>query len=140
MEEKKIMILTDEKILKEGYLEIWEECPDDEEFVMLKLYCEGICYESKSDNFFSALIDIRKKLEKEGLQILCNGAAINVYPSNMQLSMGTCSKAYKMRLYKSAITNDLVDIFDFDNTLSFVSIDEQLAFYQKWMDSILRDK
>ncbi|MEH7304129.1 hypothetical protein [Neobacillus drentensis] len=55
------------------------------------------------------------------LQIICNGAALNVYPSPMALSMGSGRLAYKLNFGKQAISEDLVDIFDCDDTLNFVA-------------------
>jgi hypothetical protein len=68
---------------------------------------------------------------------MCNGAAKNVYPSPMQISMGTGRFAYKQYIGKQARTEDVVDIFDCDNSLDFVGIEEQYKFHEEWCKSIM---
>lgn len=81
-------------------------------------------------------MDLRRELEKNEIQIICNGAAKNVYPSRMQLSMGTGIKAYKMYIGKQAKMSDVVNIFDCDGELEFVKIEEQSNFYNEWLRSL----
>lgn len=122
-----------------GILSIWEEAPDDENYVMLELKLKNDCYTILQKNFFLALIELRKLLEKKNIQIYCNGAAKNVYPSNMQMSMGDGLHAYKIYLKKPAQKKDIVNIFDYDDKLEFVSINTQKRFYEKWINSILQE-
>jgi hypothetical protein len=91
----------------------------------------------KGENFFSALLALRSELEKEKIQIVCNGSAKNVYPSRMQLSMGTGRKAYKLSIGQQAKNSNMVDIFDCDEELEFVDIDEQSKYYSEWLKSIM---
>ena len=53
------------------------------------------------------------------------------------MSMGDCLYAYKIYLKKTAQKKDIVNIFDCDNTLEFVSINVQNNFYKKWINSVL---
>ncbi|WP_102272785.1 hypothetical protein [Cytobacillus massiliigabonensis] len=64
------------------------------------------------------------------------GAAENVYPSPMQLSMGTGELAYQLTLGKPAATEDIVHIFEYDDKLNCVSFAEQLQFHQKWFNRL----
>lgn len=92
---------------------------------------------SQSENYFTALQLLRVKLEEQNIQILCNGAAFNVYPSGMQLSMGVGRLAYKLHLVVPSKNADVIDIFDLDEELEFVSVLEQANYYQRWIDSTL---
>jgi hypothetical protein len=69
---------------------------------------------------------------------MCNGAAKNVFPSSMQFSMGNTRKAYKLSYGKQAKLEDMVDIFEFEEGLEFVSVDEQLQFYNQWINSVMK--
>lgn len=64
-----------------GELVLFEESPADAEMVCLELSFEGYTITSQSENYFTALQQLRVKLEEQNTQILCNGAAINIYPS-----------------------------------------------------------
>lgn len=54
----------------------------------------------------------------------------------MQLSMGTGRAAYKQNLGQQARMSDVVDIFEYDGRLNFVSIEAQLKFHNEWLKSI----
>ena len=81
---------------------------------------------------------IRKDLEHDGIQILCNGAARNVYPSPMMLNMGEGRSAYKVTLGHQALMKDVVDIFDYDESLICCSVEEQNQYYSNWVTSLRR--
>lgn len=119
-------------------LKIYEEVSENEDMVLLNLFVDGAEFSGESEDFFSALQDLRKKLEKKNLQIMCNGAAENVYPSTMQVSMGGARMAYKLYIGESAKIEDVVDIFECDESLKFVEVDKQDEFYRKWLKSIIK--
>jgi hypothetical protein len=135
--EKKVINLllasNDTKIVD---LLIKENIEGDEDSIILEIDINQNKYWGKGDNYFDALVELRKCLERENIQIMCNGAGKNVYPSPMQYSMGNTRKAYKACLGKQARMADLVDIFDCDEGLAFVSIDEQAKFNAKWISSL----
>lgn len=105
--------------------------------VLVETIVSGHKINIKADNFFSALLTLRKELEKKNIQIVCNGAARNVYPSSMQMSMGSGRIAYKLSKGQQAKNSDIVDIFDCDEELDFVDIDEQLKYYIEWLKSVM---
>ncbi|MGE7219242.1 hypothetical protein ACQKJC_22425 [Priestia koreensis] len=133
---KKIKLVWEDGKLTEEQLEIYEEAPDDEDFVLLKMNLGGDFLSFKSESCFEALEQLRQSLEEKHIQILCNGAALNVYPSPMALSMGVGRLAYRLINGKQAKTEDMVDIFDCDDHYSFVSIAEQRNFYKDWLNSV----
>jgi len=65
----------------------------------------------KSEDFFVALIQVRRTLEMENVFVLIYGASKNVWPSAMARSMGAGLRAYKMTMGKQALKTDLVEIF-----------------------------
>lgn len=93
----------------------------------------GIQLVSKMKLLFQAL---RQHLEEQHIQVMCNGAAVNVYPSTMQLSIGVGRLAYKLYIGKPAKTEDIVDIFEYDENLKFVGIEDQFNYYISWLKSL----
>jgi hypothetical protein len=131
----KLLINTENPIFAE--LVLYEEAPDDEDMVLLEITIDGQRISFKSENFFSALQALRKELEKKNIQIVCNGAAKNIYPSPMQMSMGSGRKAYKLCMGQQARNSEVVDIFDCDQGLDFVDIDKQSRYYAEWLKSLM---
>lgn len=117
-------------------LRLFEESPRNSENVQIDMHLNQEVRSFVSTNFFYALLDLRKYLELSKLQICCNGAARNVYPSPMCLGMGTGRKAYKLELGKQARMINLIDIFDCEEDLVFTYIEEQRLFYESWLNSL----
>lgn len=91
VEKRLIKLMKPDNSIVNAELFLYEEAED---MVLIEIEIDGNKSSFQHDNFFLSLFDLRKKLESENIQILCNGAAENVYPSQMQLSMGTGRKAY----------------------------------------------
>ncbi|MCG8542539.1 MAG: hypothetical protein MJA82_21790 [Clostridia bacterium] len=138
IEKKSVKLLIDGINVINEDLTLYEESPDDGDMVLLEIVINGQKISCKSDNFFLALRYLRKELENKNIQIMCNGCAKNVHPSPMQLSMGSGRMAYKLYIGQQARKTDIVDIFDCDEGVSFVGIDEQSEFYDKWVKSIIK--
>ena len=130
----KILISKEYEIIEEMVL--LYEAPDDKEKVVIKVNICGEKFNCKSDNFFLGLQALRKKLEIKNIQIICNGTAENVYSTPIQMSKEYGRKAYKLYAGKLAETKDIVDIFECDEKLNFVSVDKQIQFYQKWTKTL----
>lgn len=136
VEKKNIKLLHREQMFNEE-LFLYEEAPDDEDMVLIETTINGHKLSYKSENFFIALQALRKELESKNIQIICNGAAKNIYPSPMQMSMGSGRKAYKLSMGQQAKNSDVVDIFDCDEELYFVNLDEQSKYYSEWLRSVM---
>lgn len=136
VEKKNVKLLNKERPMFEE-LFLYEEAPDDEDMVLIETTIDGQKFSYKSENFFSALQALRKELETKNIQIVCNGAAKNIYPSPMQMSMGSGRKAYKLSMGQQAKNSDVVDIFDCDENLDFVNLDEQSKYYSEWLKSVM---
>lgn len=119
-----------------GELGLYEEAPDDNKQVLLEISFNDQRISKMANNFFEALQAIREELEINKIQIICNGAAKNVYPSPMQMSMGCGRMAYLLKTGQQAKSADIVDIFNCIDTLTFVSVKEQKIFYRDWIKSI----
>ncbi|EMY16367.1 hypothetical protein LEP1GSC043_3832 [Leptospira weilii str. Ecochallenge] len=81
---------------------------DDSDYCEIKFILNDRKFHYKNENFFFALIDARKDLENLNIQICCYGAAKNIYPSSMALSMGYGIKAYMLNFGKQAKKSDAV--------------------------------
>lgn len=138
IEHKTVTLCTKDKDCLTANLTIYEPDPNDGDKVLLELTVNEQTISYAHDDFFTALQMIRRDLEQQHLQIRCNGAARNVYPSPMQFDMGPVYKAYKLSLGQQAQTADLVHIFECDAGLEFVSVAEQKAYYDEWIHSITR--
>jgi hypothetical protein len=91
--------------------------------------------ESEED-FFEALKRLRLDLEKTGSLLHCFWASENVYPSGMQKSMGPAILAYKTRIGAPALSKDIVNIFEADETVIPSTVQQQERFRQRWIDSL----
>ena len=110
---------------------------DDGESVSIDLWIREKRYSSTGDNYFAALKNLRIQMEHDAVQILCNGANRNVYPSAMMLRMGDGRKAYVLHNGIQAKKTDIVDIFDTDVALQVCSVSEQENYYKAWLDSLV---
>lgn len=133
---KVINLHRNEGEIIEGILRLYEESPDDEDMVLIELTLNSNTISFQDESFFQAFQALRRYLEERHIQIMCNGAAINVYPSPMQLSMGVGRSAYKLHVGKPSATEDIVDIFDYEENLKYVGIEEQLNYYTSWSKSL----
>ncbi len=133
--EKEILILSFTKPMP-GIFRLWEESPDDCDFVQLQLSFDGREIIKIENDFFSAMCEIRKEIEDDGLLIKCFGTAENVYPSPMLQNMGDGRKAYRLTLAIPAKTADIVDIFENGENLNHVTVQKQAGFYEKWLKSL----
>ena len=82
----------------QGEVILHDEFSLEEDLVAVEIKLPSKTFFAKAESYFEALQCIRKDLEPDGIQILCNGAARNVYPSPMMLSMGEGRTAYKVTL------------------------------------------
>jgi len=108
---------------------------DNIDYIMLELSIGNHKWYAKSDeSAFRALIEIRKKIIP--IKLYCYGASRNVYPSPMMESMGGGFKAYKLLPGRRARTEDIVNIFDYEDGLDIVDTDEQEEYYNQWLSSL----
>ncbi len=123
-----------------GQVTLQDEAPENEDLVAVEIKLAEKTYDAVAESYFETLQNLRQELERDGIQILCNGAAKNVYPSPMTLAMGEGRRAYKMTWGKQALMKDLVDIFDYDESLICCSVEEQNQYYRDWIRSLRKGK
>jgi hypothetical protein len=87
-------------------------------------------------NFYRCFGQIRK--DSPHIQFLCKGSKINVHPSSMSSQMTLGLKAYELTLGKKAAIEDIIYIFDYDETNLTNDPDEQRNFYRKWIESEIK--
>lgn len=119
---------------------------DDEEAIFAeeevgdtcKLTCiyRGKKLQAEADDYFEALVSIRRELEAEGLIPFCFGASLNVFPSPMARGMGGGLRAYRLKVGEPAKMSELVGIFDAGPDLIPASVSAQEAFYSDWLASL----
>lgn len=91
--------------------------------------------EFSGEDLFDAFMALRKELEKREARLLCVGAQQNVWPSGMSRSMGGGRKAYLTAIGAPA-HSALVDIFDYAEPETVVTVAEQETYHQRWVDSL----
>ena len=87
-------------------------------------------------DLFECLIALRRELEKAGVQILCNGARVDAWPSSMSRQMGRARKVYINVPGRSTLLTDLVGIFDHADLEKIGSVEQQRAYHRMWFDSL----
>ncbi|MEA5115910.1 MAG: hypothetical protein VB050_17990 [Geobacteraceae bacterium] len=92
--------------------------------------------EFKGADLFECLCNLRSELDKMGLKMLCNGSRIDAYPSRMSRDMGGARKVYLLRMGQQGRLEDLVELFDEAPADKIGTVEEQKAFYRKWLDSL----
>lgn len=111
---------------------------ENEDDVELFLTIDGTIFVARNENYFDALILLRRQLEERNIVLLCKGCCKNVYPSGMILSMGYGDKAYRLTIGEPAKMNSLVYIFEPCDEKDYASVDEQHSFFEEWCNSITR--
>ncbi|SIO64951.1 hypothetical protein SAMN05444166_7499 [Singulisphaera sp. GP187] len=136
-EVKPVQVRAPEGTLLNGTFVLWDESPDDPVTVRLELSFNGATVSADSEEgYFDALCQIRQVIEPDGYRLLCLGASRGVYPSRMSRGMGTGDLAYKLEKGRAAASKDLVSIFSSNESLVSVTIGEQQAYFDEWLESL----
>ena len=112
------------------------ELTENQDDVIIKFSLEKLVFQKKGNNYFETLIELRKELEKLEIKLLCKGCCKNVYPSGMLLSMGTGRNAYTLTYGEQAKINSIVDIFEPCSSEEYGTIEQQLEFFENWINSL----
>ena len=70
------------------------------------------------------------------IKFLCKGAKRNVYPSTMSSQMSAGLVAYEVIMGKPTDTENIVRIFDYEDTDITNDINLQREFYYDWYESV----
>ena len=90
-------------------------------------------------DFFEALLLIRQELDAAGIRVVCYGACPDVRPSGTSRSMSRGVKAARRVLGQKNAEEDL-HILGTGPDANPVTISEQNAFYDEWLQSVGREK
>lgn len=123
--------------LLSSVINLWDESPKDPNNVALELELDNQKYTSEGPDYFTALQQLRLKLEHLGMIVCCVGAERDVFPSPMQQSMGVGRTAYRTTIGKQALKSDIVEIFSPAEPKKCVSVAEQEMFHRQWISSVL---
>lgn len=86
-------------------------------------------------DLFECLCELRRFLEARDWRILCNGARLDAYPSAMSRQMGGGARLYPLRMGEHPKRNEILKIFDKTQIDKVGTVDEQRAYYEKWVGS-----
>jgi hypothetical protein len=70
------------------------------------------------------------------IKFLCKGAKLNVHPSRMSSQMAGGVVAYEVSMGKPAEQEDIVNIFDYEDTDITNDIEQQREFNRRWLASL----
>ena len=117
-------------------LTLWTESPSEENRVELLLETQEATFSVVERDFWKALVGLREMLETKNLRPVIYGATRNITPSDKSIESGYGLHAYRLTLGKLATRHELVHIFDTDDEVEPVMVDEQTEFAQQWFDSL----
>ena len=96
----------------------------------------GETFVGEGAELFSALVDIRRKLDSRRILLLCAGARLDVYPSRMSRQARYGRNAYALTLGQPATRENMTDIFASALVAQIATPEAQLGFYESWLVSL----
>jgi hypothetical protein len=84
-------------------------------------------------NFYRCFGKVRE--DNPNINFLCKGSKINVHPSSMSSQMSLGLKSYELTMGKKASDDDLIYIFDFEESNLTNDPADQRNFYMQWIES-----
>ncbi len=107
----------------------------DSDDCRIELTFAGRSFEGAADDFFESFCCIRRQLEAIELTPNCYAVDLRSYPSGMSRSMGGL-KLYRLKLGSPTRTSDIVHMFDVDENVVPVTVDDQRRFFDAWLESL----
>jgi hypothetical protein len=86
-------------------------------------------------NFYKCFSSLRR--DNPDVIFFCKGSKTNVHPSGMSAQMSLGLKAYELSMGIAPTLDDLVYIFDYDDSNLASDPDKQEAFFKEWIESRL---
>lgn len=99
----------------------------------LKTAVDGVEFEAKAGDMFSAFQLLRDKMLDMAWGIMCNAARINAVQSGMMRDLDV---VYLVELGKQARMEDVHGFWDYCEMEEYVTTKEQQEFFRKWTDSL----
>ncbi|MGF6207395.1 hypothetical protein [Pseudomonas frederiksbergensis] len=107
-------------------------CDNKELTITLKM-ANGFCKTYSDSDFFRCFGRVRQ--DNPEIKFLCKGSKINVHTSSMSSQMSLGLKAYELTMGKASSLEDVVYIFDYDESDLTNDPAEQKEFYRLWIES-----
>lgn len=85
------------------------------------------------DDFYKCFGHLRE--DHQDITFLCKGAKINVHPSTMSSQMTLGVKAYELTMGKHATRDDIVNIFEYEDSNLTNDPNVQQDFFIQWFNS-----
>lgn len=103
---------------------------------------EDVSASGQARDLFAALQAARRELEAHGVQLACQGARINVWPSGMLRQAGHGRRGYVLTMPPAAAQEpSTVDIFEpAPQSAVLATVDEQRDWFRRYWDSITRKR
>lgn len=130
-EEIKKIFFIKNKEKKEATLIIKEN--DDSCYLTLS-FMNQVIGNVSDDDFFSCFSQLRQMLPD--MTFLCKGAKVNVYPSRMSRQMSRGMIAYECIKGKPALSENIVNIFDYEDEKISTSPKVQEEYHKEWLMSM----
>lgn len=90
----------------------------------------------EGNDLFESMKSLRRHLEQREMLLLCNGARVDSYPSQMSRQMGHARRVYLATMGQQTRREDLVDIFGEAPVEKIGSVDAQRAYHDDWLRSL----
>lgn len=91
-------------------------------------------YYGEGSDYFEALQQLRQRLERNQIELLCAGSKREVWPSAMSRQMGGGLKAYICNMGHQS--KEIVNIFEADELMQYCSVEEQAEYHKNWFESL----
>lgn len=82
------------------------------------------------NNYFFAMLELRKKLEKENLKLCCWGAKKSVWPTGMEADMGTALRVRDRDSSSNNVELHAENIFASISPSEVATVEEQKAYIE----------
>ena len=96
---------------------------------------DGVDRTYVGDNFYKCFASLRR--DNPDVIFFCKGAKKNVHPSGMSAQMSLGLKAYELSIGVTPSLDDIVYIFDYDDSDLANDPSEQEVFFREWVESRL---
>jgi hypothetical protein len=117
--------------LADGEMVTWHlECSFEESWRLSLTDPGKDRYEATDWNLYDCLKQIRRRTDKAGILLCCNGARKNTRPSGFYASMGA-EVVYREYRWRLGFATDLVGTFDYAPPHTIGTVEEQEAYLQK---------
>ncbi|MCJ8205191.1 hypothetical protein [Pseudomonas sp. RGM2987] len=108
---------------------------DSQKISITFLSTDGLEKTYMDRNFYKCFANLRR--DNADVIFLCKGAKKNVHPSGMSAQMSLGLKAYELSMGVSPSLDDIVYIFDYDDSNLTNDPAEQEVFFREWAESLL---